>query len=143
MGHTEAGGRGEERDVAGPQAVDRLFVGVDADEYAIVGHVDLLLKLFGQALAAGVDPIAEDVGHRPELEPSARDGEGVDRRTATPATAADERDTNLVTAGGMHRGRDIGGKDPAGRRGHGDGRGQLARRIQKSPPGHPAGGRIV
>ena len=51
----EADRRGEDRDVAGPEAVDRSLVGVDADEAPLLGHIDMVLELFGEAAAAGVD----------------------------------------------------------------------------------------
>ena len=78
----------------------------------------MVLELFGEAAAAGGDRVEEEVGHRHELEVRARHGQRVGGRTASPPTAADQGDPDLVAAGRMNSGRGAG--EGGERRGRGD-----------------------
>jgi len=100
----ERGGRGEDHDVAGPQAVDRLPKGRHPHEAAVVGHVDPFLELLAETPPLGVDLALEDVGHRHELQVASRHGERVGGGTGTPAAAAHEGDSDVVIPPRVHAG---------------------------------------
>ena len=59
--------RGEDGHVARLQAVDGLLVGVEADELAVLGNVNLLGEFPREVLEAGLQPVLEHVRHRHEL----------------------------------------------------------------------------
>ena len=68
MDPAEGRRRGEDRDVARLQAIHRLLVGVEADELAVLGHVDLVGELLLQVAVAALQPVLEDVGHGHQLD---------------------------------------------------------------------------
>ena len=105
VGRAKADRRRADRDVAGPEAVDRLLIGVDAHEAPLLRHVGPLLELLAEAAPARGDRFWEEVGHGDELDVRAWDSECVGDRAAPPPAAADEREADLVTARRMDSGR--------------------------------------
>ena len=97
--------RGEDGDASGRQCVDRLPIGIEADEGAVIRNIHPLRKLLGQRSLHGADPFRRHVGHRHELDPTSAGVEGVEDRAATATAAADERCLNLVTARDMRSAR--------------------------------------
>ena len=120
--------RREQGDVARPQAVEGLLVGLEADEDPVVGHVDPLLELLLDRPLHDLGPVGEHIGERHHTRLAPRHGERVDRRPAPTAAAADDRDANLVAAGSMHPGQ----REAGERRGSGDLPGS---RSEKLTPG--------
>ena len=116
----EARRRGQHHQVA---AIDHFLVGVEADEAALVGDVELLLGVFGIAdgLAAVLEVILEHVGQGMNLDVVRRACRLADvvGRARAPAAAADQAHLDGVVALGMG----VGQKAKAGR-----GRG---RRLEK------------
>ena len=115
--------RGEDRHVARLQAVHRLLVGVEADELAVLGHVDLVGELLLQLRVAAVEAVLEDVGHGHQLDRAVLGRQGVGRRAGAAAAAADQGHLDRVVLGGVD-GRN---GDPR----QGRGRGDLAGVLQK------------
>jgi len=103
VGGSERDRGGEQRDVARAEAVNRLLVGVEADERSILWHIDSVLELLlGQErLLLDAQPFGKNVSHRHDLEVAARHGEGIDRGPGAAAAAADHGHADLVVAGGM------------------------------------------
>ena len=67
--HPAEGRRGgQDHHVARLEAVHGLLVAVEADELAILGHVDLVAVGLLQLVVAVVEPILEHVGHGHELD---------------------------------------------------------------------------
>ena len=95
---------GEERDVAGPQAVERLLVGLEASEDPVVGHVDPLLELLFDRPLDDLGTVGEHVRKRHHAGFAPRHRKRIDRRPAAAASAADDCDANLVAAGSMDPG---------------------------------------
>ena len=93
--------RGEQRDVARPEAIDRLLVPVETDEGPLFGHIDAFLKLLAQRPLHDLGPVAKHVRHRHHLDRCPRDGKRIDRRTTATAAAADQRHADFIRAGGM------------------------------------------
>ncbi len=96
--------RGEEGDIAGPQAVERLLVGLEPSEDPVVGHVDPILELLFDRPLDDLGTVGEHVRERHHAGFAAGHGERVDRRTAPAASAADHRDANLIAASSVHAG---------------------------------------
>ena len=69
----EAGRGGEDHQVA---AVDDLLIGVEADEAAVVGDVELVLAcgVLAEPVAAVIEVVLEDVAHGVELDVVGRAG---------------------------------------------------------------------
>ena len=97
--------RGEDDDVTGGEAIDRFLIGVEADEFALFGHVDLRLEFVGEAflelLVAIGEAVVEDVGHGDEFELAVLDRQGVLNGAAAAAAAANEGDADGVVFGGV------------------------------------------
>ena len=93
---------GKQRDVARPEAVDRLPIGFEADEHPLIRHVDPFLELLAERPLDDIDPVPKYVGHRHHLDRRSRHGERIDRGTAAPSAAADQRHADLIRAGGMN-----------------------------------------
>ena len=98
MRRAEGGLRGQEHDVAGPEAVDRLAVGVEPDEAPLGRHVDLVLERF-EVLEARLDAVLEQVGHGVELDRAAGGREGVGQRARAPRAGADNGQLDRVVFG--------------------------------------------
>ena len=96
--------RGEDGDVARLQAIHRLLVGVETDELAILGHVDLVGELLLELLVAAAEAVLEDVGHGDQLDRPLLDRQGVGRRAGAAAAAADQGHLDRVVLGGMDGG---------------------------------------
>ena len=75
------GGRGGQHDhVAGAETVDRLPVGVEAQELPLGRHVQTVLELWqllGEVLEAALNLVSKEVGHGIELDRAAGRREGV------------------------------------------------------------------
>ena len=112
----KARGRGKNGHVARLQAVDRLLVGVQSDELAIVGHVDLMAQLLLQILVTAREPVLEGIGHGHELDRTVLHRQGVGRGAGAPAAATDQRNLNRVVL----RGVDVRDGDRRQGRGRGD-----------------------
>jgi hypothetical protein len=113
----EAGRSGQDDEIRA--TFQRLLVGIEADELAILRHVhatvleerivvaiatrDLLLDL----IQAQFHAIGKGVGDRPQLD-RARGGEGLRCRSGAPSAGADERDFDLVAAAELGRVGDAG-----------------------------------
>ena len=54
--------RRKNRHIARAETVDGVLIAVEADEFFIVGHIDLSLKLVLQRLVARVQSILEHIG---------------------------------------------------------------------------------
>ena len=125
MDRPEARRRGEQHDV--DPSVERLLIGVEADEPAVFRHIDLVGMALRQLPVALGEPIGKRVGHRDELD---RPGCG-QRLLAGPGAApaaADQGDLDQVVPGGMSR------SGQAQRTGECAAGGQNGRRFQKFAP---------
>ena len=67
MDPAESGRRGEDHDITGPQSVDRLLVGVEAEELTVLRDVDFVLVHVLERVVARAEPVLKDVGHSHEL----------------------------------------------------------------------------
>src|SRR5262249_11460734 len=98
----EARRRGQHDQVA---AVDDLLIGVEPDEAAVVGDVELLLGGAGllQPVAAGLQVVLEGVAQSVDLDVVAGAGCLADivRGAGAPATAADQADLDGIAARGV------------------------------------------
>ena len=90
--------RGKDRDVAGLQAVHRLLVSVEADEFAVFRHFDQFAKLLAalKRVITALEPVLEDVRHGDEFDRAVFDGESVTHGAGTATAAADQRDLDGV-----------------------------------------------
>ena len=122
---TEHRGRGEQHHVAG---VDDVLVGVEADEPALLGDVDLIGEVPAEAGVAGVEAVAEEVAHRPQHHAGVG-ADGVHRGTGAAAAAANQADLELVAAAGEGTAADHRQRGHAGAGG-----------LQETTPGHAGGG---
>ena len=82
VNRAEARRRGENDQV--DARVDRLLIGVEADELLVFGHVDPIFVFLHQLRQAAVEPIGERIGHGHELHGAAR----AERLTAGAGAAA-------------------------------------------------------
>ena len=114
----EGAGRGEEDDVARPEAVHGLLVGIEAEEPTVGRDVDLggvpaadraIDRPAGgvpagrrQRLVAHLEPVLEHVGHRHELDRAAPGGERIGGGPGAATAAADQRELDRVALSGMH-----------------------------------------
>ena len=82
---------------------DHVLVAVETDEAVVLGDIDLVGELPLQVVAAGIEPVAEDVAHGDE--PDIRAGlHRLKRRTCATVAAADHADLDGVRPGRMHSG---------------------------------------
>lgn len=74
-------------------AGDDFLVGIKADEAASLRHINLVsdFLLLAERLETQVQPVAEGIAHRDELDVGVG-GQGLGRRTGAASTAADETD---------------------------------------------------
>ena len=129
MDPAESDWGGEDDDIAGFQAVHRFLVGVEAEESALGGHLDLgrleahdpLVRRPGdlgrgavERVVAAVEFLSKDVGHRDELDGAAGSGEGVGGGAGAPAAAADQGDADGIVLGGVAGPGDGGGQSRPG-----------------------------
>ena len=127
LGEEVLAGLDDRLDVQGPEArrrrqhhqvaaVDHLLVGVEADEAAVVGDVELVLAVLGvpNRVAAVPEAILEHVGQGVDLDVvgGARRLADVLGRARAAAAAADQADLDRVAA----RGVGVGQEAKAGRR---------------------------
>ena len=86
---TEAGVRGQHGHVARPQAVDRLAVGVEAQEPPFRRHVDPVAQQVAQRLVRLFEPVRAEIGHGDQLDRPAgpRVSRAVECRRRCPAPA--------------------------------------------------------
>src|SRR5439155_18933897 len=96
MHPTKGQRRGEDRDVAGFEAVHGLFVSVEADEFAVLWHVNFLPTRFCQTLMAAVEAVLENISHGHELDGTALGGDGVICGAGAATTTADQGDLNHI-----------------------------------------------
>ena len=95
----EAGRRGQD-DVINA-APEHLLISVEADEPAILGHIDLIGDIFLELLKAGIEPVLERVTHRDQLDVRRRVYDVLGgARPAAPA--ADEAHADQVTPGRVY-----------------------------------------
>ena len=103
----EARRRGQHHQVA---AVDHLLVGVEADEAAVVGDVELVLAVLGvpDCIAAVPQAILEHIGQGVDLDivGGSRRLADVVGRTGAAAAAADQANLDRVVALGMNVGKE-------------------------------------
>ncbi len=126
MHPAEAGRGGEDGDIARAQAIHRLFVGVKADEAAILGHVHLVAAVFLDLFVAVVQPIGEDVRHGHQFDGALlAGGQSVLRGAGATAAGADEGDPDFIAFGGVTR--------PGNGGGQGDSRHGFGRGFQEFP----------
>ena len=130
----EGGGGGEHGDVAGPQAVDGLLVGVEAQEHPLRRNVDLVAEHLLQPLVAPLLTLFEDVGHGVQFDRAAGRGERVGHRARAAIAAAHQGQADGVVCGGMAVGH---GHARQGRRGSHPSRRfqELATRRRSRPNG--------
>ncbi len=90
--------RGKDRDVAGLEAVHRLLVSVEADEFAVFRHFDQFAKLLAalKRVITALEPALEDIRHGDEFDRAVFDGECVTRGAGTAIAAADQRDLDGI-----------------------------------------------
>ena len=112
----EAGVTSQHCHVARPQAINRLLVGVEADEPSVLRHVHAVAELVVQRLVRPLQPVLEEIGHDNELGWAVGGFERVDDRAAAASTATDEREVDGVAPGGVNA-----GNRDAGESGGGDG----------------------
>src|SRR5690606_34950462 len=93
VNRTEAGRRGENRDVA---ERERLLVGIESHETPILRHVDAVRKAPGELLVRAFETIFESVRHRDQLDRPTAHAERLCSSTRTTAAASDERDLDRV-----------------------------------------------
>ena len=88
--------RGEDRHIAGIEAVHRVLVRVEPHELPVRGNVDLLADrmITAEMFERGGKPVLEGIGHRDDFGLDALGAKGVSRRAGATATAADQRDLN-------------------------------------------------
>ncbi len=94
---------GQHGDVAGTQAVDRLAIGVEADEPPLRRHVDLVGILLAQGRVRRGQPFLEQVGHDRQLDRPA--GRASKALTAAPLPRPPQpikRQSDGVVLGGVH-----------------------------------------
>jgi hypothetical protein len=93
-------GRRRQDDQVGAR-VERLLIGVEADEPSLGRHVDAIfhVPLCRKLLVAAFQAIAENVGHGDQLDFPLR-AQGLLGRARPTTSATDERDLDLVVAGG-------------------------------------------
>ena len=94
-------GRGEDRDIALLQGIHRMLVAIEADELFVGRHIDEVAVLFLEVSMPRVEIVFEDIGHRGERDGAAFGGEGIVRRAAPAAAAADESDLDGVARRGV------------------------------------------
>ena len=83
--------RGQQHDVAGPQRVDRLLVGVEPDELPFRRYVHLLGELGLQGLETALQAILEQVGHGVELDRTTLGHKRIVDRAGAATSTADQR----------------------------------------------------
>jgi hypothetical protein len=93
-------------------AGEDFLIRVEPDEAMVILHLDLVRLGLGKLLAAGFDPLFEDIRHRNQADIFARVHRIAGRLRAASA-AADEADLDDIAAGGMTE------CDPARERGGG------------------------
>src|SRR5262245_32350000 len=93
--------RGENDDIARPQAIHRPPVRVEANKPAAIGHVDLLAELLVNPPVAGAKPFREDVGHGDEPGRPAPRGQGVRYCSGTSSATTDQGELDGVVFGGV------------------------------------------
>ncbi len=98
MNWAEARRRGQDDQV--DVRIDGLLVSVEADELAIVRHVDAISLFVLQRRQAAFEPVAKGVGHGHQLD-VAGGGQGLIGGAGSAAAAADQRDLDLVVTGRM------------------------------------------
>ncbi len=104
MDGAETGRRGDQHHVGTRR--NRLLVGVETDEHAILGQIDLVAILLLQLGGATLGPIGKGVGHGDQLD-VVHGIEAILRRPGAAATAADQGNLQFITSGGVGRPRDI------------------------------------
>ena len=116
----ESGVRGQHGDVAGPQAINGMAVGIEAQETALGRHVNPLAQRLGQGVVGLINLLLPDVGHGDELDwaagtrkrgplgaavvaqdKSAR-RHGIGHGPTAASAAADQGEPNRVVLGGVH-----------------------------------------
>jgi hypothetical protein len=112
---------GQDDDVARLQDVHRLLVTVEADELAILGHIDLLVEPRLELVVARLDALLEDVGHGDQLGRAVLAVHRVARSPGPPATRPDQGDLERVVFSGVRPGQ----HQPANRASDGRGTGAL------------------
>jgi hypothetical protein len=98
MHPSERGGRGENHDIAGLEAIHRLLVGIEADEFSVGGDIHELGVVFDDVVVASLQAIFEDIGHGDELDRATGGSEGIDGGTAPPPAASDKGDLDHIAA---------------------------------------------
>ena len=104
MGCAEGQRRGQDHDVAGLEAVHRVFVRIEANELAVGGHVHRLgdVAVVLHRFEAGVEPILEGVGHGDELDGAALGIDGVEDGAGAASAAADDGHLDSAGFGGVY-----------------------------------------
>ncbi len=97
----EAGMGRQQGHVARLQAVDRLAVGVEAQELPVGGNVDGRGEFPAKVPVRDLEPWLEDVGHGDQLGVAVGDRQGVGHRPGSAASAADQRQADRVVLGGV------------------------------------------
>src|SRR4051812_24880084 len=83
-----------------------MLVGIEAEEFFIVGNINRITMLILDSLIAGVQTLIEHIRHRGE-----RDGafvfnvQGVASRTSATAAAANQRNLQGIVLGRVHVGQ--------------------------------------
>ena len=137
MDPAKGGRRGKDGDVARPQAVDRLLVGIEADEHAVGGHLDLLGEFLVQMVMAALEFLRKDIGHGDQLDRPVLDRQGVFPGAGAAAAAADQGHLDGITLGGMHL-RDCQSRQGRGHSGLTRLRNQFAARHAAAHSGSPS-----
>ena len=107
--------RGQDHDVARPQTIHGFPIRIEADEFVIVGYLNLVADLLSfEVLVTRVKVVGKDVRHRHQLGRALLDGKCVLRRTGTAAAASHQGELDRVVFAGMHGGN----RHARQRRGH-------------------------
>ena len=104
MDPAKAGRRGEDRDIAGCEAVNGLLVAIESDKLAIFGHVHPVGVLSLQAGKAVGEPFRKHVGHSDEFRRPAFGGQRVGGRARAASAAPHQCNANRVVLGRVHGG---------------------------------------
>ena len=106
-------GRRQYHDIARPQAINGLLIGVKAEELSLRRHIDLLgpeahhpaigravrAWITGgvdQAFVAALEPVGENIGHRDKFDWAALAGHRVSRSAGPSPPTANEGDLDCV-----------------------------------------------